>query len=266
MRGRGAGLHTLVGAYVMDAVHDHDRAEFARHLQTCEPCREEVRSLREATARLGEAAAIRPRPELREQTLQAAARIRQLPPLVTEPPARLGRRPARPSAGTGWLARVRASGATSWPMRIAVTTAAVLAVAAVVLGINARTMRHTLTVSQERDAAIASVLDARDRVSLTAHLSSGGTATVMMSHRARTLVFIATGLTKLPATKAYELWLMGPAGDRPAGMLPPPRHGMSGPMVVGHLARGERLGLTVEPSAGSRRPTSAPIVLVRLGD
>ena len=166
----------------------------------------------------------------------------------------------------GWLARLRASGTPSWPVRIAAAAAAVLAAAAIVLGLDAHTMQRTLTAAQERETAIATVLGARDAISLTAHVSSGGTATVVMSHRARTLVFIAKGLTKLPASKAYELWVIGPAGDRPAGMLPPPRHGMTGPMVVGHLAGGDRLGLTVEPSAGSTRPTSAPIVMVGVGD
>jgi anti-sigma-K factor RskA len=263
MRGRDAGLHTLVGAYVMDAVPDRDRAAFARHLQTCEPCREEIRGLREATARLAGAAAITPRPELRERTLRAAARMRQLPPLVAEQPVGLSGL-ARPLAGRSWLARMRASGATSWPVRIAATVVVVVAVAAIVLGLEAQTMQHKLTAAQQRDAAIAMVVGARDAISLTAHVSSGGMATVVMSHRARALVFIANGLTKLPPSKAYELWLMGPAGDRPAGMLPPPRHGMTGPMVLGRLADGEWLGLTVEPSAGSRRPTSEAIVMVGL--
>src|SRR5260370_68918 len=70
MRSRSAGLHTLVGAYVMDAVHEKDRTEFERHLLTCEPCREEVRGLREATARLGAAASMTPRAVLRELTLR----------------------------------------------------------------------------------------------------------------------------------------------------------------------------------------------------
>ena len=266
MRSRGTGLHTLVGAFVMDAVQDADRAEFERHLQTCEPCREEVCSLREATARLAEAAAVAPRPELRDQTLRAAVRMRQLPPLVTEQPASFGRRLARPLARRTKLARLRAPGAASWPMRIAATVAVVLAVAAIVLGLDARSMQRTLTAAQQRESDIAAVLGARDAIRLTAHVSGGGTATVVMSHRARTLVFIAKGLEQLPSSKAYELWLMGPTGNRPAGMLPPPRHGMSGPMVVGRLAGGDRLGLTVEPSAGSSRPTSPPIVMVGLGD
>ncbi len=33
---RRTGLHALVGAYVLDAVEDDDRAQFERHLLTCE--------------------------------------------------------------------------------------------------------------------------------------------------------------------------------------------------------------------------------------
>jgi hypothetical protein len=47
-------------------------------------------------------------------------------------------------------------------------------------------------------------------------------------------------------------------------MLPSGHHGMSGPVVVNRLAPGDRLGLTVEPSAGTGRPTSAPVVMVAL--
>ncbi len=45
MRARGAALHTLVGAYAMDAVTEKDRTAFERHLLTCEQCREDVRRL-----------------------------------------------------------------------------------------------------------------------------------------------------------------------------------------------------------------------------
>jgi len=87
----------------------------------------------------------------------------------------------------------------------------------------------------------------------------------VMSHRTRALVFMASGLSRLPASKAYELWLIGPGGATPAGLLPAGHHGMSGPMVVSRLAPGDRVGLTIEPSAGTGQPTSAPVVTVALG-
>ena len=95
-------------------------------------------------------------------------------------------------------------------------------------------------------------------------VKTGGTATVIMSHRERTLVFAAAGLRALPASRRYELWLMGPGRDRPAGLLPVPRRGMTGPVIAAGLALGDRLGLTVEPASGSRQPTSAMIMVTAL--
>jgi anti-sigma-K factor RskA len=264
MRTRGARLHTLVGAYVVDAVSAADRASFERHLLSCEQCQADVRGLREAAARLATAASMPPRPELREQTMQAAERIRQLPPLVDGQQGRLraGQRWARsrqryvPSLGMN---------ARPWLARVAAGAAVILAVTATVFGLQMASMQSRLAADRQRDAAIAAILGAPDRTTLTAHVSTGGQATVVMSHRADALVFIASGLASLPASKAYELWLMGPAGDSPAGMLPPGRHGMTGPMVVDRLTRGDHLAMTVEPATGALRPTSAPVVMVRLG-
>lgn len=265
MRTRSAGLHTLVGAYVMDAVPAADRASFERHLLTCEQCRSDVRGLREAAARLAAAASVPPRPELREQTMQAAERIRQLPPPVD-------RQQGRPLAGHRWAASWRRLvppvrlNARPWLARLAVLAAVVLALTATVFGLNMGSMQNRLTAAEQRDASIAAILGARDATTLTADVITGGRATVVMSHRADALVFIASGLTRLPASKAYELWLMGPAGASPAGMLPPGRHGMTGPMVVGRLTPGDHLAMTVEPASGARQPTSSPVVQVGLGD
>jgi hypothetical protein len=248
MRARRTALHTLVGAYVMDAVTSRDRADFERHLLTCEQCREDVRGLREAAAHLASAAAVPPRPELREQTVRAAERTRQLPPAVPgEPPRRA------------------ASAARAWLPRLAAGVAVAVAATAILLGVHVSAMQDRLSAMEKRDGAIAAVLGSHDATTLTAQVRTGGTATVVMSHRARALVFTASGLTRLPASKAYELWLVGPAGDTPAGMLPSGHHGMSGPVVVSRLAPGERLGLTIEPSAGTGQPTSAPLVMVALG-
>jgi anti-sigma-K factor RskA len=253
---RQTELHTLVGAYVLDAVEDDDRVEFERHLLTCEQCRDDVRGLREATARLGAAAAVTPRPELRQSTMQAAAVVRQLPPLVAGDRAAVGRRRGRWPAG-----RVIAR---PWLAGVAAGLAVVLAVAAVVLGLHAGAMQHRLAAQEQRDSAMTVVLGAHDAVVRTAAVSTGGTATVVMSHQARALVFTAKGLARLPSVMAYELWLAGPAGVTPAGMLPPGHRGMSGPMVIGGVAKSDLLELTVEPASGSRQPTSAPVVRVEL--
>jgi hypothetical protein len=260
MRAPGTGLHALVGAYVMDAVSDSDRTAFERHLPGCEQCRDDVRGLREATARLAAATAVRPRAELREQTLHAAERIRQLPPLVPGQQTRSQRHRAGSAASwrrAGWTA-----GRHPWLAGLAVVAAGAVACAATVIGLHMGQMQSRLTAAQRRDESIAAIMGAHDAVRLTAQLTTGGTATVVMSHRARALVFVASGLPPLPPTKAYELWLMGPSGATSAGMLPTGRRGM---MVVSRLQAGDRLGLTVEPAAGAARPTTRPVVMMGLG-
>jgi hypothetical protein len=97
---------------------------------------------------------------------------------------------------------------------------------------------------------------------MTAKIRTGGMATVVMSHRVHAIVFTAHGMRQLPAGEGYELWLMGPAGDRPAGMLGASDGGMAGPAVVSGLTSGDMIGLTVEPADGSQWPTSAPVVLI----
>jgi anti-sigma-K factor RskA len=57
---------------------------------------------------------------------------------------------------------------------------------------------------------------------------------------------------------------MTPGGDTPAGMLPGPSHGMTGPVIASGLKPGDRLGLTVEPAGGSPRPTTALILVLAL--
>jgi anti-sigma factor RsiW len=95
-------LHTLAGAYVLDAVTGSERAAFAEHLAGCEQCRQEIREFREATARLGAAAAVDPRPEFKGAAMAAAGRIIQ-----QAPSGRAGRSPtagpsrANPGFGAG---------------------------------------------------------------------------------------------------------------------------------------------------------------------
>ena len=264
MRGQDAGQHTLVGAYVMDAVPADDRASFERHLLTCEQCREEVRGLRETAARLAAAAAVPPRPELRDQTLQAAGRVRQLPPVIPDEAAGRGT-PTPWGHLVGRLLWPSGRGPGPWLARAAVVVVLLITATAVGLGLHLGSMQHRLTVVQQRDHAIAAILGARDATTMTARSRTGGTATVVMSHRARALVLIASDFPRLPDAEAYEVWLMGPSGSATsAGMLPPAAHGMSGPMVVRRLAAGDRLDVTVEPASGAPRPTSPPVVLLAL--
>ena len=91
-----------------------------------------------------------------------------------------------------------------------------------------------------------------------------GTAALHAALLAAFCVLAATGLRILPSSRCYELWLMGPGGDKPAGMLPGPGNGMAGPVLATGLLPGDRLGLTIEPAGGSAHPTAPVIALVAL--
>jgi anti-sigma-K factor RskA len=146
-------------------------------------------------------------------------------------------------------------------MAIALTTAAIVAVAAMwVIG----RPGHHASAPRPADPAVTAVLTAPDAVMIDAAVRPRGKATVVMSLRERKLIFAAAGLRALPASRCYELWLVDHGRDRPAGLLPMPKHGMTGPVIATGLHRGDRLGLSVEPAAGSHHPTSRMILLVAL--
>ncbi|MGH2920445.1 MAG: RskA family anti-sigma factor, partial [Gaiellaceae bacterium] len=64
--------HDLVAPYALDAVDDHERAEFELHLDECEECRAQLDELREATTALAYLESAEPPPALRERILEAA--------------------------------------------------------------------------------------------------------------------------------------------------------------------------------------------------
>jgi anti-sigma-K factor RskA len=244
---RASEEHTLAGAYAMDALGPQDRAVFERHLAGCVDCAQEIASLREATARLATATAVTPPPGFKERVLAAAAATRQQAPEegnATSPAT--ARRPLSWIAAQGWRVRLAAvAGAT--------VTVAVLG-AAVAFGLANGSMRQQLDQAQSSSQQIAAVLTAQDAVLRTNPVFGGGTATIVMSHSRHALVFTAAGLRALPSSRGYELWLVGPAGDRAVCMLPAGSHGMTGPVIASGLRRGDHLVLTAEPAGGSSRP------------
>ena len=248
--------HTLAGAYAMDAVSAPDRDRFERHLAGCEECAQEIASLREATAMLGTAAAEPVPAGLKERIMAAAAVTRQQPPADETEPV--------PLAHGAWARAGIWFRSLAWPGRVILATAgaaaaAVLAVA-VVFGIANSSMQQQIDQAQASSQQIAVVLTAQDAYMTTGPVGGGGTATIVMSHSRHALVFTAQDLHTLPASRGYELWLIGPAGTRSIGMLPAGSHGMTGPVIASGLRPGDHLALTAEPADGSARPDT-PMML-----
>ena len=78
-------LHSLSGAYALDALDDDERADFEEHLARCATCRDEVDSFGAVTPLLAETVAVTPPPSLRDDILARAAQTRQDPPPTAHP-------------------------------------------------------------------------------------------------------------------------------------------------------------------------------------
>ena len=147
-----------------------------------------------------------------------------------------------------------------WGVVIAGGTLAI----ALALGGLAFHTEQQLNQMRDRGRAIAAVLNEPDAAMMTVAATTRGSATIVMSHQARALVFTAARLPALPSSQRYELWLMGRDGPRAAGMLPQPRAGMTAPVIVSGLRAGDEFALSAEPAAGTSHPTAPMILQVAL--
>ncbi|AQZ64510.1 unnamed protein product [[Actinomadura] parvosata subsp. kistnae] len=285
-------LHTLSGAYAVHALPYAEWVLFEEHLHACGPCADEVRHLRETAARLAEAVAERPPARLRRRLLDAAARsrgfedppepVRDDSPTVWRRPPTVGAHPpgdafppgealspARNPYRMAAAIPVTADGGQVVPLprrraRAMAALTAVAAAAAVALGVVALDARHDLSELTSRNEELVAVLAAPDAKTMRRPVTTGGTGTVVISRDMGRMVFTSSGLPELPDSQGYELWLMGPGGPRPAGLLDRRQDGVSHPMLLAPLDRDGRVALTVEPAGGSERPTTTPIMLAEL--
>jgi anti-sigma-K factor RskA len=228
-------LHTLAGAYSLDALVGVERRRFETHLTECTSCLDEVREMRETATRLATAVNRMPPAELRERVLAEIARTRQLPP-------RLGRAGARPGRRL---------------YQLAAAACLVLALVSGVVAVRSyRANQHTEALNRQ----IAAVLAAPDARTVTAPVRPSGNGTVVASRSLGKAVVVMSGLPSLAPSQTYELWLMGPKPPRPAGTMRPP----AGPVLAAGLGDATQIGITVEPSGGSAQPTSTPVFAVTL--
>jgi anti-sigma-K factor RskA len=238
-------LHTLTGAYSLDAIDGGERDRFEHHLHRCQSCEHEVRGMQETATRLGVAVARQPPPGLKVAVLAAAARTRQHPPPVEVRP----------------LPEPRAR----WRPRLAVTVAALATAVAVVLGVTLGVQRSQLDQARAQQREVAAVLGAAGARIVTERTSLGGTATMVVSRRLNKMIFTASGLPALSDARVYQLWLMEPDGGAVSvGLLQLARGGQAAPVLADGPPTGDRVGLTVEPAGGTTKPTTTPIVALSL--
>ncbi len=125
--------------------------------------------------------------------------------------------------------------------------AAVAACAIVALGLWATSLRHDLS---RRDALLAVLSDpGAQRVAL-----HGASGTLVVS-RGRRAALVA-GLSRAPAGKTYELWVIRNGTPVRAGLFA----GGGSTLLRRSVPRGATVAVTLERSGGVDRPTTKPIL------
>jgi hypothetical protein len=247
-------LHTLTGAYALDALDDDERAAFEAHLPDCDRCRVEVDGFLATTALLGGAVAEAPPHDLRGAVLDAVARTRQ------DPPGTPGAARERGDRVVALDRRRRARRA--WRERLLLPAAAVMAVVVAGLSIVVGNLNRRLDEVVAADR-VASVVAAADLQTWDARMPDGGTVRVVYSATRGEGWFLADGMAATAADETYELWLIDDQGPSPAGLFQA-ADGRAAHAFTGDVEGVQAIGVTVEPASGSRQPTSDPIVVLEL--
>jgi anti-sigma-K factor RskA len=243
-------VHTLTGAYALDALDEFERRQFEMHLVECPDCAREVDELRATAARLGIAVAELPPEHLRRRVLDQISGTRQEAPTT-------GRAPA-PRSARGWQTRL-----TALVAAIGVAAAVGLGVVVVRTENQLNAVRGELSRVQAQYGPIAAVLAARDARADTNTIPGVGSATVLASHSLDRALLVVSGMSVPPAKHAYQAWLVGSSGSpRPAGLLDVTGTGLVAPLLVGGLDGATVIKLTVEPAGGSVAPTTNPVMWV----
>ena len=175
-----ADPHANVAPYALDALDADEEREFEEHLASCEACREELASLREATAALAYGAVgPAPPPELKERILAEAAAER--PNVVSLPQRR------------SWTAPLAAA-------------AAIAAAVAIGVGVYAATRpASTDPLASVLAQPGAKLVPMGDRGALA--VAPDGTAAMALT------------VPRAPEGKTYEAWVMHDGTAERAGIF-----------------------------------------------
>ncbi|MBC7763042.1 MAG: anti-sigma factor [Candidatus Saccharibacteria bacterium] len=295
-------LHLLSGAYALNALEGEEKNRFEAYLLTSEELRAEVDSLSDTAVSICLATEpVSPPADLKTRLMAQIAVTPQLAPLpvarptltavsAASPEANLSQpsslRPSSPqlsspqlsstqlsstqggaaedirTASLGAPSRATARAAARWYTRpivilVAAAAAVTLFVGGNILGLSAA------DESQQQAAAVSAIVSAKDSQQAKAAVAGGGTATFVWSVGLRQSAVVIDKLPKLAGDKTYELWYIDKGSHATsAGTFSAASSGTTVSVLAGAMSAGDTFGITVEPSGGSKKPTTAPIVAV----
>ena len=241
-------IHTLAGAYALDALTEIERAGFARHVAECSSCAQEVAELTETSSRLSAAAWEAPPLRLREKVFAEVARTRQVTSARHERVERQGevRRWRR------WTAAAVAAG---------VVALGGMGTVWVVQEQRVHDARLAAEQLEQAQAKLGTIVAAGDAKVSTGTAEGGGRVTVAVSRSLDDAVVLVDGMPATADGKVYQLWLLDSSLNATSiGVMADGQR--NGAVAVKGLGRANSVGVTVEPSGGSAKPTATPIAKV----
>ncbi len=269
--------HLNTGAMALGALPDDEAASFAEHLQDCVSCSDELSGFLETAATLGGSVAQTPPASLRRSVMEAISRTPQLPPL-TGPVTVLGRHrqapDQAPAVGESPRAAVGAQEVTpDHPVEHLATVLplhrpwyrrpqALLAAAVALLVIGGGTGVVLSNRSSSPPSASACVAAANDKSVLKPTVGTGGDVTLAPSCDAA--VVTVPAIPAPPAGSVYQLWVIKGSSASSAGVIKQNADGSISAIPTIVRAGDSAVGVTVEPSPGSVKPTTKPFWVVPL--
>ncbi|WP_327728578.1 anti-sigma factor [Streptomyces sp. NBC_00487] len=241
-------LHRMTGAYALHALPDGERDAFERHLAGCEACAQETDELVATAARLGLAVSVTPPAALRERVLRRITTVRQ-------------EQPGGPAESRRGRTGLRARRLSRWTLAACLAAAAALGGTTVWQHERAEDALSRARQAERGTEEIAAILAAPDARTRAAALAGGATGTVVVSRSRDKAVFLVSGMTSPPGGKVYQLWFDDDGAMRSAGLMDPARADQA-VLMRGAVDTASGMGITIEPSGGSKRPTSAPVALM----
>lgn len=250
-----AELHALVGAYALNALSAEEQSQFEQHLVTCAACLAELSELQATAARLADATVQTPPEGIKARLLDAMRRTAQDRPW--------GIAPAR----------------SRWS-HLAPSLLAAAAVLAIIASLGAffvergrledtqqqqNAVAGRLADFEQQEDAVAAVLSASDVRLESAALESGGSVRVIVAPSLDSALIAMGDLPVLGDQFSYQIWQVGRGGAPVSGaVLPADAKHRTGTQLLDDLSHTAAIAVTVEPSGGSTRPTSAPIANIAL--
>jgi anti-sigma-K factor RskA len=248
------------GSYVLNAMDQSEREEFELQLENSEELRNEVTELTDTAVLLGLAVEpVTPSPALKQSIM---ARLSQTPQLAREDaPVRTLR--AVPALASASIEETNPKARARWYSRPALgLVAAAAAVILIVGGVVGTNLAVQSSQASQQANALSSIETASDSQRAQASVSSGGTATLVWSLHLGKAALIGKDLKVLPAGKTYELWYIGTNGKATSAGLFQSNGRSTVQALTGHMEKGDTVGVTVEPSGGSKAPTTQPVVAI----